>query len=70
MSALFPAPPAETAERSWGTPDYVKGLRQTLDANGFQSTQIIAADGGIPQDELTALQTDTEFRDAVFGLGA
>lgn len=68
QTTAFP-PDVLLAERSWGTADYVKGLRQTLDVNGFESTQIIAADGAIPEDEIQALQSDSEFRDAVFGLG-
>ena len=33
-------------ERSWGTPDYIAGLRSTLNAAGFDKTQIVLPDGG------------------------
>lgn len=33
-------------ERYWGGPEYVAGLRATLDAAGFASTKIVIPDGG------------------------
>ena len=68
-SWLAPLTTALHAERSWGNPGYIKGLRATLDAAGFNATKIIAADGGIPADEIKALQDDAQLREAVFGLG-
>jgi len=33
-------------ERYWGGPEYVSGLRASLDAAGFQATRIVIPDGG------------------------
>ena len=57
-------------ERPWGTPDYVKRLRKSLDDAGFHGTQIVGSDGGIGGDEVAAMKADPEFSAAVPILGA
>eukprot|EP01052_Picozoa_sp_SAG31_P017123 SAG31_NODE_1158_length_9605_cov_2.788555_14_plen_171_part_00 len=46
-------------ERPWGTPDYVKELRSTMDAQGFAKTKLILGDGGMPP--VLEYQNDTAF---------
>eukprot|EP01048_Picozoa_sp_COSAG05_P005603 COSAG05_NODE_337_length_11164_cov_11.970357_4_plen_963_part_00 len=48
-------------ERPWGNVAYVKSLRSALDAAGFQHTQIVGSDGGIPSAQINFLATDPAF---------
>ena len=48
-------------ERPWGNVAYVKSLRSALDASGFQHTQIVGSDGGIPSAQINFLATDPAF---------
>lgn len=48
-------------ERPWGNVEYVMNLRASLDAAGLNSTQLVGSDGGIPADQIKALQTDPSF---------
>jgi galactosylceramidase len=48
-------------ERPWGNVEYVMSLRKSLDAAGLTSTQLVGSDGGIPGDQIKALQSDPAF---------
>ena len=41
--------------------EYVKSLRKSLDTAGLASTQLVGSDGGIPGDQIKALQSDPAF---------
>ena len=46
-------------ERPWGTPAYVKQLREAMDAEGFTATKLVLGDGGMPN--VLDYKNDTEF---------
>jgi hypothetical protein len=54
-------------ERPWGSTDYVKELRNALDAVGAQSTTIVGSDSvrNLPPDLVTALSQDASFSSIV-----
>lgn len=56
-------------ERSWGSVDYVVGLRNTLDAAGFTNTQIVIPDGGDVNGPVTAAQQNATFKAAISTIG-
>ena len=58
-------------ERPWGDTNYVKKLRNALDAVGAQYTTIIGSDAvrNVPLDLLTALSDDASFSSIVNTVG-
>ena len=48
-------------ERPWGNVEYVMNLRASLDAAGLNSTQLVGSDGGIPSDQIKALESNPAF---------
>jgi galactosylceramidase len=54
-------------ERPWGTPDYVKLLRKTMDAEGLSKTKLVLGDGGMPA--VMQYSNDSEFMNAFHAVG-
>ena len=56
-------------ERDWGGVDYIIGLRATLDAAGFNHTQIIIPDGLYDASIMAAAASDAAFNASFDGIG-
>jgi len=57
-------------ERFWGGTDYIVSLRQSLDTNGYQHTQIIIPDGGGYDTQLANdAATNSTFNASFAGIG-
>lgn len=56
-------------ERYWGGTDYIVNLRNALDSNGYQTTQLVIPDGGYDEDLANAALTNSTFNNSFYAIG-